>query len=240
MTPEMFRKLAALGLSHEQMAGVLEIFEADADSRKEKVRLRVQKWREKRSAEEPCNVTKHDATLHNGSRAGDARVEDNLQTKNQAGKKERKKDSAPAAPTPASELEAVLDEEHARAVVDHRQRLRKPLTAYAARKLAREFAKAPDPNAAADAMIVNGWQGFELSWLENRRTPSRHATSPPGRMSPAVAGYHQFQAMKRDEQPSRTIDHSDAERLQPDEPRLRALVGDIGSSLRWPDGSGHH
>lgn len=47
MTPDTFRKLAALGLTHDQMAGVLEIFEADAETRKEKARSRVQKWRDR-------------------------------------------------------------------------------------------------------------------------------------------------------------------------------------------------
>lgn len=91
----MFRKLAALGLSHEQMAGVLEIFEADAETRKAKVRDRVQRWRDKQPVTSR-NVTKHAETLHEGSRGG-ARVEDNLLTKNQAGQKERKQENAPAA-----------------------------------------------------------------------------------------------------------------------------------------------
>ena len=81
--------------------------------------------------------------------------------------------------TPRSELETVLDADHAAAVVDHRQRLRKPLTARAAHLLAGKFAKAPDPNAAADAMVANGWQGFEPEWLESRAKPQQRATAPP-------------------------------------------------------------
>ena len=69
-----------------------------------------------------------------------------------------------------SELLLVLDEEHALAVVEHRKALRKPLTSYAARLLGRKFGQCADPNAAADAMIVNGWQGFEPEWLERRST----------------------------------------------------------------------
>jgi uncharacterized protein YdaU (DUF1376 family) len=82
-------------------------------------------------------------------------------------------------PTPKSELENVLDADRAMAVIDHRSRLRKPLTAHAAKLLAGKFASAPDPNAAADMMVANGWQGFELSWLENRSTPQRPSTGPP-------------------------------------------------------------
>lgn len=102
MTPEMFRKLAALGLSHEQMAGVLEIFEADAEGRKAKARDRVQRWREKKRDETKRNVTEHNETQHEGSRGGVARVEDNLQTKNQAGQEEGKKDARDARSVPSS------------------------------------------------------------------------------------------------------------------------------------------
>lgn len=69
-----------------------------------------------------------------------------------------------------SELLTVLDEEHAVGVIEHRKALRRPLTGYAARLLARQFAKCMDPNAGADAMILNGWQGFEPEWLERRST----------------------------------------------------------------------
>jgi uncharacterized protein YdaU (DUF1376 family) len=77
---------------------------------------------------------------------------------------------APAAqnPSPRDELSRVLDAARAQAVLDHRQRIRKPLTAYAAKQLADKFAKCADPNGAADAMISNGWQGFEPEWLNRR------------------------------------------------------------------------
>lgn len=69
--------------------------------------------------------------------------------------------------SPQGELEVVLDAERARAVVQHRQRLRKPLTPHAAKLLATKLAKAADPNAAADLMIERGWQGFEPDWAGN-------------------------------------------------------------------------
>lgn len=70
---------------------------------------------------------------------------------------------------PRGELLKVLDPERADAVVDHRRCIRKPLTAHAAKLLAGKFAECPDPNAAADAMISNGWQGFEPEWMERRQ-----------------------------------------------------------------------
>jgi uncharacterized protein YdaU (DUF1376 family) len=82
--------------------------------------------------------------------------------------------------SPTSELETVLDTDHAGAVIDHRRRIRKPLTVHAAKLLAGKFAKCADPNAAADAMIANGWQGFEPEWLENRTHGARpNGTGPP-------------------------------------------------------------
>lgn len=81
---------------------------------------------------------------------------------------------AQAKRTPRSELLAVLDAERAEAVIAHRQRIRKPLTDRAAKLLADKFARCPDPNVAADAMIANGWQGFEPEWLQrqtNRGSP---------------------------------------------------------------------
>jgi hypothetical protein len=71
----------------------------------------------------------------------------------------------------------VLDEEHAAAVIDHRQKIRKPISVHAAKLLAAKFAQCPNPNEAADAMIANGWQGFDPQWLENRS--GRQSQAPP-------------------------------------------------------------
>jgi hypothetical protein len=75
--------------------------------------------------------------------------------------------------SPFDALSAVLSPETASAVVEHRQRIRKPLTFRAAELLAGKFQACPDPNAAADAMIANGWQGFEPDWLNRSQGPPR-------------------------------------------------------------------
>lgn len=80
------------------------------------------------------------------------------------------------------ELVLVLDADHANAVIAHRKNLKAKFTPYAAKLLAAKFAKCADPNAAADAMIVNGWQGFEPGWLERQQTRG----SPPPRQ-PSLA-----------------------------------------------------
>lgn len=72
------------------------------------------------------------------------------------------------------ELERVIDAERAEAVIEHRKALRKPLTVRAAKLLAGRFAKCPDPNAAADAMIANGWQSFDSAWLQKQTAPPRN------------------------------------------------------------------
>ena len=120
---------------------------------RDKTRARVAKWREKKVG----NVTDGAVTVTNGLRAGDARGE--VKTSNSDIEPVEKKE------TPRAALEAVLDEARADAVIEHRQRLRKPLTAHAAKLLAGKFAQCPDPNAAADKMIGNGWQGFEPEWM---------------------------------------------------------------------------
>lgn len=62
-------------------------------------------------------------------------------------------------------LMSVLDEEHADAVIEHRRiTIKKPLTAYAAGRLAKKLAAWGDANEAADIMIDRLWQGFEVDW----------------------------------------------------------------------------
>lgn len=84
---------------------------------------------------------------------------------------------APKKPSVKSELERVLDADHAQAVADHRNRLRKPLTAHAAKLLAGKLERCGDANAAADVMIEKGWLAIEPQWIENVTAPRGHA--PP-------------------------------------------------------------
>jgi len=83
-------------------------------------------------------------------------------------KKERKKGNGATAPqreSPRAILQTILDEERAKAVIEHRNKLRKPLTDRAARLLAKRLSKFSDPNEAADTMILRGWQSIEFEWL---------------------------------------------------------------------------
>lgn len=89
--------------------------------------------------------------------------------------------------TPRQALECVLDAEHAGSVIDHRQRIRKPLTLKAAQLLAGEFAKCPDPNAGADAMVLNGWQGFDPKWMDRQQ-----ARGSPGQRSERADPFKEY------------------------------------------------
>jgi hypothetical protein len=118
-----------------------------------------------------------DVTLRHSDRsltgAGDAPVEVKPLTTDI--EPQESKNSTPAAPSPRQHLETVLTTEQAEAVIQHRKSIKAPLTQRSAKLLARELAKCPDPNAAADTMMLRGWRGFEASWLVN---PPRAGPAP--------------------------------------------------------------
>lgn len=97
--------------------------------------------------------------------------------------------------TPRQQLETVLDAEHSEAIIQHRQAKRAKLTPYAAKLLAAQFAKCENPNAAAEEMLLRGWQGFKADWVSKvpantsipkpTSTPSSTAASVLARMQEA-------------------------------------------------------
>lgn len=82
---------------------------------------------------------------------------------------------SPPKATPRSHLLSILDDEHAGAILEHRQKLRKPLTERAAKLLAKSLSEFPDPNVAADRMIEKGWSSIDAKW-EPRGSP--HSPNP--------------------------------------------------------------
>jgi hypothetical protein len=86
-------------------------------------------------------------------------------------------------PSQFDELSKVLDGDHAQAVIAHRKNFKSKFSPYAARLLAKEFAKCPDPNLAAETMIRNGWQGFEAEWMQRQQSRG----SPPFAAKPQTA-----------------------------------------------------
>lgn len=83
--------------------------------------------------------------------------------------------------TPRAALETVLDAARAGDVIEMRQRIRKPLTRRAAELLAGQLSQWHDPNEAADAMVLNAWQGFKPEYLHNQRARGSPAFSRPAK-----------------------------------------------------------
>lgn len=76
--------------------------------------------------------------------------------------------------SPFEALAAVLDEDHAKGVIEFRQKtIKKPLSEFAAKLLAKELAKAEDPNAAAEEMILRNWRGYKAEWSKPKQPASR-------------------------------------------------------------------
>ena len=176
---DAIRRMHAAGLSVEQIAVAVEAFEVQPKQRS-KAAERTARWRHK--ASQNVTVTASDD------------VTDTLPDKEKSPLHPSKETNPlpslrsgdnPARETVRGELEAVLDSERAAAVIDHRKGLRKPLTAHAAKLLAGKLAKTGDANAAADAMIANGWQGFEPGWLDSRGTTQ--GRGPPASRNPFFA-----------------------------------------------------
>lgn len=156
------RLLMEAGIHGEDLIEIVESIEADNAPKQSSGAARQARYRARKNAEKAASDVTSDVT--DGVTQASlprARVEETQKPKSKTtGKNNRK-------PTPRAELESVLDSEHAAAVIEHRQRLRKPLTPRAASLLAKSLSQARDPNAAADVMIERGWIGFKPEWLEN-------------------------------------------------------------------------
>jgi uncharacterized protein YdaU (DUF1376 family) len=102
-------------------------------------------------------------------------IDTNTQSKEISSKPARAEKSrlGPPKKSPREELEVILSPRMADAVLEHRQRLRKPLSSLAASALASSFQETGDPEAAAFTMIERGWQGFQPDWLNGDRQPQK-------------------------------------------------------------------
>ena len=181
------RKLAALQLDPAQMAGVLELLaeqQEQEEARKAAQRERTRRSRSKRDG----NVT--DTSQSQG---GNVEVSPKKETSPTPPKEKTTPSQSEAnasSKTPRAALETVLDANRAGQVLEHRQKIRKPLTVRAAELLAAQFAECPDPNAAADLMVLNGWQGFKPEWVERQQPRG----SPPRQPQPRGSDYFDMEA----------------------------------------------
>ena len=66
-----------------------------------------------------------------------------------------------------------LTADSARAVIEHRRAKGAKLTEAAARGLVKEFWKAHSPDDAAETMVVQGWQGFNIEWYRRAKPDAK-------------------------------------------------------------------
>lgn len=159
-------KLLEAGFAGSELLDIVASIDADHAKARSSAALRQERYRERKKA---GDVTSDATETITKPSQPHARVEGSSSKVENTGKKR-------LVATPRNELDAVLSPERAQAVIDHRRKIKKPLTDHAAKLLAAKFAQCPDPNAAADAMISNGWQGFEPEWIEARgRSPPNGA-----------------------------------------------------------------
>ncbi|UYQ70986.1 hypothetical protein OF122_13050 [Pelagibacterium flavum] len=180
--PEVLDAMVAAGCTAEQIVAAVK---ADAQSEDARItRKREMDAARKRRQRE--NVTLGHADIYGQGVTDAEQNTPDKETSPTPPKENNPKNSppsgvrtTPAKATPRSELLAVLDAEHAQDVIDHRNRIKKPMTPKAARQLAAKLARCPDPNAAADLMIEKGWQSIEPEWVENRAFQPRGSPQPP-------------------------------------------------------------
>lgn len=196
MSVDLLQKLAGAGLD---MGLVMEVAQAIADANAKAaaaidiLERRRSKDRERKRGNDGTPIIPRNSTEATEPPAG-ARAD--TQTNNSSGTHSKNKEEEKGkggADAPLALLSAVIDPERAQAVIEHRKRLGKgkALTPGTAKSLAKRLGEFPDPNAAADEMMLRGWASIDASWDGARR-----ATGPPGRPTnghspPPLTGYTQ-------------------------------------------------
>lgn len=158
--PEVLDAMVAAGCTAQQIAAAVKADQAGSSGAARQARYRARK---------ASQSDERDVTT--------VTVTDDLSPKKETSPTPPKEKTTPSnfVMSPRDELAAVLDAERAGAVIEHRQRLRKPLTAYAAKQLAKSLSGFVDPNAAADKMIESGWLKIDPKWGDR----PTNSTAPP-------------------------------------------------------------
>lgn len=183
------RDMIAKGFTVEQALLAAEVMEASLSGPKSNAQRQAE-WRErqkaKRNENNESNENNENVTFVTASREIEnapthAEPEPNITTypttseANASSVKPPKaaKSAKPRSDRPGciSALTETVRSDLAEAIVEHREKIRKPMTVMAARLLARSLGAAPDPNAAAEMMIERGWQGYRPDWGRNDRAP---------------------------------------------------------------------
>ncbi len=131
---------------------------------------RAREWRERKKLEQ--SETERNRTQPNAKEPPEEiqRREDpdKIESSLRSDSKPPPKKTAAREQSPLEILKSVLSEQTALDVIVHRKAKRSPLTSRAAKLLAAAFRDHGDAEAAAEAMIANGWQGFRSDWLAAR------------------------------------------------------------------------
>lgn len=92
----------------------------------------------------------------------------------------KREDKSSPKKSPLDVLSPLLGKGLANDVIEHRQRLRKPMTTKAAELLAGQLKKCRDPKAGAEMMIERGWQSFKADWMPDEASASDGALDNQG------------------------------------------------------------
>jgi len=185
--PEVLDAMVAAGCTAEQIVAAVKA-DALSDGARANHKREIDAARKRRQ--------RSNVTLGHADNAGqDVTAQDNPSPKKETSPTPPKEKTTPSSSettpsssetivsskTPRQALEVVLDAQRADAVIEHRKRIGKPVTVRAAELLAGKFARCPDPNAGADAMVSNGWQGFEPEWVDRQQQRGSPQARPPSK-----------------------------------------------------------
>lgn len=135
------------------------------------------------------------------------------------------------ATTPEIALGDVLNETHVGAVIEHRKRLGKPLTVYAAGLLAKRLADYHDPDEAADEMITQGWATLKAGWVGNEVSPPK--SGKRRRDGPAKLGKKSSESAKIGLKSVTSVCSQQDPELFKECERLRGCPVPVGPSGAW-------
>jgi hypothetical protein len=227
--PDTLRKLSALGLSVEQIAGVLEIMEAEAEQGKEKARARWRKWKE---GQEP-NVSKRLQTTANVSKqlvraeGSSSKTEITGQVeKEDAGKPRRLSKKEQDVAEFRAEFEPHLSAKLLDELVKQRTARNATLTGYAGQLLLKAFSRCGlSPAEGADMCVERNWTTIKPDWIAQSGS-TRRAPSEPDLSHPGAFAAHKLKLNGENHAPdfaTGRLDQSDRSRDRPD-PYLDALL----------------
>lgn len=174
MRPADYRRLVALGLTPEQVAGVMEIMDSDDEERRAKGRAR---WRKHQENKNNTNVSQHEQTLANVPHASATRVEDKPLPQKIEPQESKKEQGAQARDFSGFKAElAALDPERLASLIKHRRAKRAQLSAHAARLFIRDAVACGLSLAeATDTCISRNWITVKPEFL----TPRSRGQPPP-------------------------------------------------------------